>query len=643
MLSAKFRHLNLLVYGITFCLALWAGPLTPDQTGVEQPVQAQHKPINAAGLFAENCLICHGQPGPWVSIQGMARLTSEEVYRVLWSGLMRELAIGLTDAERKAIASYVGGLGPDKPSPKSGGICSSSNKRATGSHINTVNWSGWSPGPNNDRHVRDVKLSSSQVAGLTLKWSFVFPDTAPFTSASTQPTIVDGRLYIGNMNGMVYALDANTGCTYWSFKAKTHIRSTIAVSGDTLVFADYETNVYALDAQTGALRWSARADEQPSSRVNGNVSLHNGVVYVPIASNHEFTVSWREETACCSFQGVMVAFDVASGNRIWKTQLIDEPLRELGPNSKGVMRYGPSGVSVFSVPTIDVKRQLLYLTTGNQFTEPKIAEGDAVIALDLNSGEKRWTKSFVPEAFEQGDIWHGGCEAAAVFGGTVENHCPPVNPDREGDREIGAPAVLKTLENGKDVLLVGTKDGVLYSIDPDREGAVLWQIRLSSYKSEKRFTWGIEHGIAVDDKYVYAPIADISPLEGTANSSMARVDLETGKLLWQKKAAGDTCNNKPFGCLNTYMAAPTVAGSVLFIGSADGNLRALDTDNGRVIWTYDTAKEFSGVNGLKGSGGSIMRTSPTIVNGMLYQTSGYGFLAQAMPGNVLLAFEIPEK
>lgn len=642
MLTVKYRCLNSLVHRITLCLALWIGPLTADQTNGEQPVQTQHNSIDAAGLFAEKCMTCHGQPGPWISLQGMAKLTSEEIYRVLWSGLMRELAIGINDAERKAIASFVGGMNPDKPSPKSGGLCPSSKNNETESEKNNVEWSGWSPEPNNDRHVRNVPLSHSQVAGLKLKWSFVFPDTAPFTSAGTQPTVVDGRLYIGNMNGMVYALDAKTGCTYWSFKAKTSVRSTVAVSGDTLVFADYETNVYALDAQSGALLWSARADEQPSSRVNGNVSLHNGVVYVPIASNHEFTVSWWEETACCSFQGVMVAFDVESGKRIWKSQLIDEPLRELGPNSKGVMRYGPSGVSVFSVPTIDARRQLIYVTTGNQFTEPKIAEADAVIALDLNSGATKWTKSFVPEAFEQGDIWHGGCEAARMFEG-AENHCSPVNPEREGDREIGAPAVLKTLKNGKDVLLVGTKDGVLYSLDPDREGAVLWQIRLSSYSSEKHFTWGIEHGIAVDDKSVYVPIADISPLEGTANSSMARVNLETGKLHWQEGAASDTCRDKPMGCINTYMGAPTVAGSVLFAGSVDGNLRAFDTNNGRVIWTYDTVKQFTGINGLKGSGGSIARAGPTIVDDMLYQTSGYGFLQQAMPGNVLLAFEISPK
>ncbi|MBT7952326.1 MAG: PQQ-binding-like beta-propeller repeat protein [Gammaproteobacteria bacterium] len=611
----------------------------PNQINAEQ---VKHTAIDAAGLYAEKCLLCHARPGPWPDAAGLSKLSTEEVYRVLTAGLMREIANDLNDAERQSIANYVGGLNPDKPSLASGGLCSKDHKDKTHSQAASGNWFGWSVDNGNDRYVRDISLSKSQVSGLKLKWSFVFPDTAPFTSASNQPTVVDGRLYIGNMNSMVYALDANTGCTHWSFKARSHVRSVIAVSGETLVFADYETNVYVLDAQSGAIRWIERADEQPSARVNGNVALHNGVVYVPISSNQEFTVSFRPEASCCSFRGMIVAFDVKTGKKLWKTSLIDEPLQELGPNAKGVMRYGPSGVAVWSVPTIDIKRQLLYVTTANQLTEPRVEESDAVVALDLNTGKKQWVKSLVPAAYQQGDIWNSGCESEMMFNES-ESHCPPVNVKHEGDREIGAPAVLKTLANGEDALLVGTKDGYLYALNPDSEGELLWQLRLGTLDPGRGPIFGgIEHGIAVDDKYAYVPIADISFVQQTSKGSMARVELETGKLVWQKKAASDTCKDKPFGCNNGYMGAPTVVGNILFAGSADGNLRAFDASNGKIVWSYDTVRQYTGVNGLKGSGGAINRNGPTIANGMLYQTSGYGHLAMGMPGNVLLAFEIPE-
>ncbi len=600
----------------------------------------ESKPVDAAALFADHCLSCHALPGPWPDVAGLSKLTSEEVYRVLSAGLMRELAQGLNDSEKKAIAHYVGNINPVKPSLSSGGLCSTDAGNSTGQ---SMRWQGWSADNANDRYVREIAIDQARLANLKLKWAFVFPDTAPFTSAGNQPTVANGRLYIGNMNGVVYALDAESGCTYWSFKAETHIRSSIAVSKGTLVFADYETNVYALDAISGALLWQSRADQQASARVNGNVTLHKGVVYVPISSDQEFTVSWRPQTSCCSFQGSVVAFDVESGERIWKTSLIDEALGVIGINSAGVERYGPSGVAVWSVPTVDDKRQLLYITTGNQYTEPRVDSADAIVALDLASGRRKWTKSFVPDEFEQGDIWHSGCEATTMFGDATEN-CPPINTDKEGDREIGSPAVLKTLTNGEQVLLVATKDGVLYALDPDKEGNVLWQIRLSILEAGRGpILGGVEHGIAVSDNYAYVPIADMSPLLQTAYGSMASVNLTSGKLNWQVQAATDTCVNKPVPCNNAYMGAPTLAGDILFAGSTDGHLRAFDINNGNIIWSYDTVKEFTGVNGLTGSGGSIARSGPTIVNGMLYQTSGYGHLAVGMPGNVLLAFELPVK
>jgi polyvinyl alcohol dehydrogenase (cytochrome) len=606
------------------------------------PVQsnAEQTPIDAAGLFAEKCLSCHALPGPWPDAAGLSKLSGEEVYRVLTAGLMRELANGLNDAERQAIANYVGSLNPNKPSLASGGICEL-NKSMNNKSSET--WSGWSIDNDNHRYVRKSTISKSHIQGLKLKWSFVFPDTAPTTSAGNQATVAGGRLYIGNMNGMVYALDAESGCTHWSYRARTHVRTAIVVSDDTVVFADYESNVYALDAQSGALRWISRADQQPSARVNGNLTLHDGVVFVPISSNQEFTVSWKPETPCCSFQGVIVALDLKTGKKIWKTTLIDEPLRVIGLNSKGNKRYGPSGVAVWSVPTIDVKRQLLYVTTGNQYTEPRIAESDALVALDLNTGEKRWAKSFVPEQFEAGDIWNGSCEAEAMFNQSNID-CPPVNTEHQGDREIGAPAILKKLSNGREVLLVGTKDGVLYALDPDQEGSVNWQIRLSKIEAGRGpILGGIEHGIAVDDKFAYVPIADMKPLFQTALGSMASVDLETGKLRWQVQAATDTCKDKPIGCNNGYMGAPTLAGQILFAGSTDGFLRAFDASNGQILWSYDTVRQFTGVNGVKGAGGSIARNGPTIINNMLYQTSGYGHLGAGMSGNVLLAFEIPKQ
>ncbi len=628
--------------GLLCCLTLGAElTFAAEQESKLTTRVMDHKPIDVVTLLSERCLTCHARPGPWPNIAAMARLSSEEIYHTLWAGLMRELADGLSDAERKALARYISGLSADKPSLASGGHCSNVTESLGAKSGQSADWPGWSISSSNDRHVPDAALDPSRFGGLRLKWAFVFPEAALYTSASNQPTVVGDRLYVGNTNGMVYALDAKSGCTHWSFKARSHVRSTVAVSGDTVVFADYETNVYALDAATGSLRWVARADEQPSARMNGNVTVENGVLYVPISTNQEFTVSALLTTPCCSFNGAIAAFSIDNGALLWKTYLIDEPLMELGVNEQGVKRYGPAGVGVWSVPTVDTRRQLLYVTTGNQHTEPPVEESDALVALDLNTGEKKWVRSFVPERFEAGDIWHGGCAGLVL---DTTDLCSPTNPQAKGDREIGAPAVLKTLPNGQDIVLVGTKDGVLFGLDPDRQGALLWEIRLGQVlPDEGPIFGGIQFGFAADDHRAYVPIADMRPVQGTAVGNMTSVDLQTGKLVWENPAPTDSCIDKPPVCNNGYMSPPTVAGSLVFAGSNDGYLRAFDSRDGKLLWAYDTARAYDGVNGLSGTGGAIARSGPTITGNMLFQTSGYGHFSIGMPGNVLLAFEFEEK
>ena len=79
---------------------------------------------------------------------------------------------------------------------------------------------------------------------------------------------------------------------------------------------------------------------------------------------------------------------------------------------------------------------------------------------------------------------------------------------------------------------------------------------------------------------------------------------------------------------------------VVFSGAVDGRLRAYDSGDGRVLWESDTARDFTTVNGVPASGGSIDGPGPTVVGGMVFTGSGYGRW-RGRPGNVLLAFGLP--
>ena len=630
------------------------GTATPAQAGdaAQAPMPFAER---GAKIFAERCVQCHSSAVIEPRVAGLTKLSVQEIYRALWSGVMREAAVGLSDGERRAVAEYLGNLKPDKPPSAIGNYCApapaAANPEAAGPTTDLVAanppaadpptvgfWPGWAPDTRNSRYLADAAISRPQLGRATLKWTFVIPDTGSTTNAGNQPTLHGDRLYIGSRSGFVYALDDRTGCVHWSYRPGAAVRSAISIDGGMAIFADYENNVHGLDAATGKPIWRSRGDEQPSARVNGTVTVHDGVVYVPVSTNQGFVNALDPTLPCCTFQGTITAFDARTGQRLWQTTLVDEPLRELGRSPSGVMRYGPSGGSVWSAPTVDAKRGLLYVGTGNQKTGPPIPESDAVVALDLKTGAKQWVRGFAPKRFGGQDIWNGGC--VGVFA-DPRDECPPENESLEGDRDIGSPVVLQTRTDGREIMLAATKDGMLHALDPDRDGALIWETRVGQIIHVRGPSFGgVEHGIAADHERAYVPISDIDVLKNTAAGALVAVDLLTGEIAWRADATDAWCAEKPPLCYNSMTAPPTIAGDVVFAGANDGVLRAYDAESGEIIWRFDTVMEVRGVNGLAGRGGSISRGGTAFANGMFFQPSGYG-QGMGMPGNVVFAFEYP--
>ncbi len=401
----------------------------------------QNNSLDGARLYQEHCVACHGLGVFIPTPANMSKLTSEEVYETLWFGSMAEIANGLEDAERLALAEYIGSMSIEKPNPDSGARSCEGPPAAS-----TDAWTGWAPDLANTRYLPKQALTAAKLKGMNFKWAFAFPDASPFVNGGNQVTVSNGRLFTGNLNRWVYALDADRGCAHWTFRADARVRSAVVLADGVALVADTLAHVYGLDAETGKLLWKVRADPQASARIIGSMTAYQGTVFVPISSMQE-VYGIKPGLSCCSFRGSVVALDVKTGRRVWRTSMIDEPLRDLGKAPNGDKRYGPSGVTVWSVPTIDTERGLIYIATGNQFTEPRVAESDAIIALDIKTGAKRWIQTLAPEQFNNQDIYHIGCEA---WVNEKRETCSPVNPKGEGDRDFGAPAVLQRTASGRD-------------------------------------------------------------------------------------------------------------------------------------------------------------------------------------------------
>jgi polyvinyl alcohol dehydrogenase (cytochrome) len=483
-------------------------------------------------------------------------------------------------------------------------------------------WNGWGNDLSNTRSqpAQSAGMTAADVPKLTLKWAFAFPGA---TAASGQPAIVGGRVFVGNVNGLVYALDAQTGCTYWSFKADAGVRTAISVAPIgggryAALFGDIRANVYGVDAQTGAALWKVKVDDHAFARITGAPTFANGRLYVPVSSVEEVAGA-RPNYPCCTFRGSVVALDAATGRQHWKSYMIPDPPQVVGKNSAGTPQWKSAGVAIWTSPTLDVAKNMVYVATGNAYTNPAAPTSDAVVALSMTDGAIQWVQQVTP-----GDVYVIGCKPG------VENCPDEVGPDFD----FGNSPILRTLPGGRRVLTLGQKSGVVYGLDPDNEGKILWQVRVGKGGE----LGGIEWGSAADEQNVYVPVSDVLRPPAEAGGLHA-IRLSNGELVWSAPAPALACKGGP-GCTGAQSAPTTVIPGVVFSGSVDGHLRGYSTANGKIIWDFDTMREFETVNGVKGQGGSIDAAGPVVAGGLLLSNSGYGQW-RGKPGNVLLAFGLP--
>jgi len=314
--------------------------------------------------------------------------------------------------------------------------------------------------------------------------------------------------------------------------------------------------------------------------------------------------------------------DAYTGKLLWKSFTVQEEPKPFKINSAGTQMYGPAGGAIWSAPTLDLKRKVIYVATGNSYTDVPTGHSDAIIAFDMETGKLKWVNQVTPK-----DNFLVGCRQPGV------GNCPE---DAGPDYDFGSSPVIRSLPGGKQIILAGQKSGVIYALDPDHQGKILWQQRLGAGGA----LGGIEWGFAVDEKNVYVPMADVS---GPARKpGITALNFATGATLWNVPAPPINCSWGTTRCNNSQSAAASVIPGVVFSGSVDGHLRAYSTANGVIVWDVDTAPQIATVNGGPTKGGALDGGGPTIANGILYTNSGYGKIV-GQPGNLLLAFSVDGK
>jgi polyvinyl alcohol dehydrogenase (cytochrome) len=606
------------------------------------PIEAlsQNAP-QAAGetLYRDHCAQCHdGGVARAPDAASLRQMSAASINAA--AGSMSTQGQSLSAAEIEAVSRFLG-RASDTTSASGSATCTKV-RQVPADPFALPHWNGWGVDLAQHRFqpTAMAQLPAEDVPKLKLTWAFGFPGV---NRAYAQPTVMGDRLFVGAANRNVYSLDAKTGCIVWEFKADAGVRSAISIGIDargwTAYFGDQGANVYAVDALSGALRWKAHLENHPAAIITGAPALVESVLYVPVTSYEEASGAGAHYS-CCSFRGSIVALDIASGKVLWKSYTIPEVPQKTRKNELGVQLFGPSGAGIWSSPAVDRAMGMLYATTGDSYSDPAASTSDAILGFRLNTGELVWSRQMTA-----GDAFTIAC-------GTVPpgmGNCPQAGGP---DLDFGSSPILVQLANGRRALIAGQKSGIVHAVDPDREGAILWQQRLGQGGK----LGGIQWGSAVDEHNVYVALSDLrirvvsdttagaqisifGPsflVDPAAGGGMYALALETGEVVWHTPHPG--CNNVP-GCSPAQSAAVTAIPGAVFSGGLDGHLRAYAAASGRIIWDVDTRGTYETVNGLTALGGSLDGPGPVVVGGMLYVNSGYAIFGGS-PGNVLLAFSV---
>jgi polyvinyl alcohol dehydrogenase (cytochrome) len=637
------RNLNVVaIMAVWIVVMAWASTLHP-QAGAQAPAGGQQPAPQGAGAprggglpgtesglatFQTRCSVCHNNPAVKDAASAVAirEMPPERIFAALTTGSMQKQSEGLSDIQKRRIAEFMSGrpMGSSKVGDARNMPNRCSSNPAMSDPAQGPAWNGWGVDMANTRFqpAQAAGLTAAQVPQLKLKWAFGYPAGE---SSNGQPTIAAGRVFVGSDNGYIYSLDAATGCVYWSYENGSIVRNAVTVGPITgqgnaryaVYFGDGHANVYAVDAQNGRLLWKTKVDPHFVARITAGLKFYNGRLFVPVSSSEEFS-SGHIDYPCCTSRGSVVALDANTGKQIWKSWVVPGQPEPFMTQPNGVVLYKPAGGAVWNSPTIDPVRQAVYFGTGDATTPPAPATTDAIMAVDINTGRLLWWYTADPN-----DVFMGGCGGRG--GETRSAACPiPNGPDLD----IGNSPILKTLPDGRRVLLAGTKNNHVFALDPDNNGALLFRVLASTgapppAQTGGRGRGGIVWGGAADDQNVYYGAA----------GTLTALRLATGERVWGFPDA-------PGGRGAGLGAAPTAIPGVVFEGASNGMLYAVSAADGKPLWEFNTAQEFQTANKVTARGGAIATSGAVVVNGMVFVGSGYAISSGASGGNVLLAFGI---
>lgn len=599
----------------------------------------------AAGedIYKQHCAACHDNPEATKapSRDALKRVSALYITNALIMGKMVAQGAPLSAVEVSNVSDYLSAGEENATGWIEPNRCAASKRTPKLDVKSTVSGFGFNYSNKRELTYAQAGLKPGDLDNLEVAWTMAFPQVGTMRG---QAAIVGDTMFLPMAdNNRVFALDiaGDKPCVQWVYDGGRALR-TSAGYGETsngqkiVMVGDMGGFVHALDAKTGRKLWEADVTFFKNQMVTSTPVLYKDRVYAPI-SQYELASASADAYVCCKARGGITALDAKTGKKIWAQATMPEatPIKDRGD---GQFIWGPSGAPIWNSASLDVKRNRLYVGTGEANSGPAHPNTDALMSFDLDTGKILWSHQATAD-----DVYNAGC-----FPGRETNkNCS--GPTVYRDVDFGASTILATAPNGKDLVLAGQKSGSVWAMNPDN-GQVVWRTALGHGTA----MGGIHWGIAADDTHIYAPISNTGRPVATdpaydtnlIKPGLFALNLNDGSVAWsfytQADCTGDRQKRLP-QCARLFglSAAPSVIGDYVVAGGLDGWLYVLDRKTGALKWKYDTAQTYQGANGVEGNGGSIDAASIIATHGLLIMNSGYGMFGQA-PGNMMIAFR-PKK
>jgi alcohol dehydrogenase (cytochrome c) len=463
----------------------------------------------------------------------------------------------------------------------------------------------------NQRHSPLIQITPANVKGLVPQWTF---QTGTLGNFETTPLFRDNVLYVTGPQNVAWALDARTGRQIWRYRRELPTDLTaccglvnrgFAVLGDKLFMVTLDAHLLALDMRTGAIVWDATLEQYK----NGYAAT-----IAPIVAKDKVIVGVAGGEF--GIRGFIDAYDAQTGKRAWRFYTIPGP-GEPGNDTWAGDSWKTGGASVWVTGAFDPELNLLYYGIGNPgpdyHSESRLGDNlysDSIVALDADTGKLRWHYQFTPHDVHDWDATEVPILADLTIAGQSRKVVMFANRngfyytlDRTNGRIILAkPFVMTTWakeigRDGRPVLEPGhtpNEDGEITcpditggtnfwppTFDPStrtffvnaREACMTFYAWKPEYKPGERFTGGAGQRYTSSTMPVYGALRAIDPT--------------TGERKWEFKYLRPSTS----GLLST-------ASGLIFSGDNDGNVLALDSRSGALLWRYQMGANLHGTSAI---------------------------------------------